>query len=89
MSDSPATPATESEKTASAAEVEFTSKLEQLLSDFDVKGIIIYQLPDDLQGEKPTFHSLSRGHFYDTSLLVNSYVKEMKQKIMHDLDGLA
>lgn len=78
-SDTPPTP---------PADIEFTEKLGKLLEEFDINGVLIYQLPEDNTGEKPMFHSLSRGHFYDTTRLVSSYVKEVKQKFMNDLDGL-
>lgn len=66
----------------------FSQELKALMDKHDVMGIAIYVLPESLEKTAPSYHALGKGHFYDTARLISTYVRDMKRKLMDDLDGL-
>ena len=64
----------------------FQEKLTELMREHDVTGVMVYVLPNS--SDKPTYHTLGRGHFYDNAKLISLFVRDVKERMMHDLDGL-
>ncbi len=67
----------------------FAEKLRGLMKEYNITGVMLYVLPEDLtQTGGPAYHVARLGHFYDTAQLVSLHVREIKEKMMHDFDGL-
>lgn len=63
----------------------FVEKVKSLMSEHNVKGVMLFVLPED---SDKGYHTFSRGHFYDNAKLLSEHIKEIKSRMAHDLEGL-